>query len=73
MGSAQVSFKDEGSEWEHKAEKMRTYRVAEGPLDGSFPNEVFYRCHLELQHPGHQDQVIRSRTLLNQMLPFRAT
>ena len=28
------------------------------PLDGSFLNEVFYRCRLELQHPGQRDQEI---------------
>ena len=65
MGFAQVSFEDDESKWGRKTENMKTYRVAEDPLDDSFLNEVFYRCHLELQHPGHQDQVIRIRRSLD--------
>lgn len=61
MGFAQISFEEDGSKWGCNAEIMKTYRVAEDPLDGSFLNEVFYRCHLELQRPDHQDQVIRIR------------
>ena len=35
-----------------QGETTKTYRAAKDPLDGSFLNGAFYRCHLELQHPG---------------------
>lgn len=37
-------------------EKIKTNRVAMDPLDGSFPNGAFYRCHLESRCPGERDQ-----------------
>ena len=50
--------------------KMKTYRVVMDPLDGSFPNEAFYRCHLESQHPGQLDQEIRNRRSFDSSHPF---
>jgi hypothetical protein len=44
-----------------QGEKTKRYRAVKDPLDGSFLNGAFYRCHLESQHPGHRDQEIRNR------------
>jgi hypothetical protein len=53
-----------------RKEKIKTYRAAMDPLDGSFPNGAFYRCHLELQHPGQRDQEIRNRRSYDASHPF---
>jgi hypothetical protein len=59
-----------------RGEKRKTYRAAKDPLDGSFLNGAFYRCHLELQYPGLRDQedskwkIVRRVTLSSHMIAY---
>ena len=56
-----------------EGEETTTHRAAKDPLDGSFLNGAFYRCHLELQRPGHRDQEVRKRKIERFKSPSRAT